>query len=97
MPMPKTSKKTITSTDRTAPKDYVIPDPVSLMKCLVICHSDSMCISCNNIYVDILNYNIFYRTRKTVPHAVIRPFKMGDVRAKDSELRKAYVEAQALE
>ena len=51
MPMPKTSKKTITSTDRTAPKDYVIPDPdpVTLMKCLVICHSDSMCISRNNM------------------------------------------------
>ena len=40
--------------------------------------------------------SLIRRTTKYVSESSVRPFVMGDVPAKDSELRRAYVEAQAL-
>ena len=41
-------------------------------------------------------WHFFNRSVKVVPASTIRPFMMDDVPARDSELRRAYVEAEAL-
>ena len=49
------------------------------------------------VLIRMRGYSFFHRSVKVVPASTIRPFIMQDVPARDSELRRAYVEAENLE